>query len=631
MQEYTDGRIVCPYCGYDNSSAAKEAYHLAPGTILEGKYIVGRVLGYGGFGVAYIGYDAQLERTVAIKEYLPSGFSTRTPGSTNLTIFAGETKEQFDAGLTSFIEEARRLAKFNMLSGTVDIYDSFLANNTGYIVMEYLSGKTVKELLAAQRMYSYNEALPIILSVLTTLSEVHKSGIVHRDIAPDNIFITDAGEVRLLDFGASRYATTLHSKSLSVILKPGYAPEEQYRSKGNQGPWTDVYATAATFYKMLSGITPEEAMDRKITDGLKELVKLDIDIPINANNAIMNALNISIEDRTQSAEEFVEALITDEVARNKIKIKKPDSGRVPVWMKVGAIVLSALIVVFATLIGTGVINLEDGGLLQLFGGQVLEEGEFNTPGVLNKQNDEAEVIVTKAGFVYQIVGKQYSDKVPLNRVLTQDPLPGHIIHRGATISVVISGGPPGTVDVGFMPDVTYRLQAEAEEFLKAAGVSYELSSETSETVQRGNVISQSIEAGTRIKEGATATIVISLGTKAEEEARIAAEEAEKARLAAEEEERARVAAAAATAAAGSSSAGGGSGGSNDSPDRYPSGIPFTVGMSEAAAVATLQAAGYQVVVDYGYTSERPAGIVVSQGLPNPVWISVSLGPDPLWD
>ena len=166
------------------------------------------------------------------------------------------------------------LAKFQDEPNIVHIYDCFEANNTAYIVMEYLEGESVKELLAREGKISTDQALDIVLKVAAALKKVHKEGIIHRDIAPDNIYILKNGDVKVLDFGAARYATTKHSKSLSVIIKPGYAPEEQYRSRGDQGPWTDVYALAATFYKMVTGVTPEDAMERSVKDFLKKTDKI---------------------------------------------------------------------------------------------------------------------------------------------------------------------------------------------------------------------------------------------------------------------------------------------------------------------------------------------------------------------
>ena len=147
MEEKEESLAVCPHCGYVEGTPPKEIYHIVPGTILHEKYIVGRVLGYGGFGITYIGWDYTLDRKVAIKEFLPSDFATRMPGETLVTVYNGEATVQFEAGLERFIEEAQRLAKFNNVGSVVDIYDTFIENNTGYIVMQCLEGDTVKDLM----------------------------------------------------------------------------------------------------------------------------------------------------------------------------------------------------------------------------------------------------------------------------------------------------------------------------------------------------------------------------------------------------------------------------------------------------------------------------------------------------
>ena len=304
MKEYDAQYEVCPYCGYIHGTPPKEAYHITPGSILQGRYIIGRVLGFGGFGITYIAYDQVLQTRAAIKEYMPGEFSTRMPNQQMVTVYSGEREEQFREGMRKIIDEARRLAKFQDEPNIVHIYDCFEANNTAYIVMEYLEGESVKELLAREGKISTDQALDIVLKVAAALKKVHKEGIIHRDIAPDNIYILKNGDVKVLDFGAARYATTKHSKSLSVIIKPGYAPEEQYRSRGDQGPWTDVYALAATFYKMVTGVTPEDAMERSVKDFLKKPTKLGASLPKSVETAIMNALNVRVEDRTQSMEEL---------------------------------------------------------------------------------------------------------------------------------------------------------------------------------------------------------------------------------------------------------------------------------------------------------------------------------------
>ena len=310
MTQYDDKLNICPECGYKEGTEPDNALHIKPGTILADRYIVGKVIGFGGFGVTYIGWDALLETKVAIKEYLPSEFSTRVVGQTQVTVFSGDKKEQFSDGMKKFVDEAKKLAKFHSTPGIVKIFDSFEANNTAYIIMELLEGETLAEKLKREKKIPEEQAVEMMKPIISSLEAVHRDGIIHRDIAPDNIFVTKSGEVKLIDFGAARYATTTHSRSLTVIIKPGYSPEEQYRSRGDQGPHTDVYAVAATLYRMITGVTPPDALERraffenKQKDILDPVSKYEKDVSQNCETAILNALNVRIEDRTPTMEEL---------------------------------------------------------------------------------------------------------------------------------------------------------------------------------------------------------------------------------------------------------------------------------------------------------------------------------------
>ena len=216
MEMFGEEFELCPHCGYIVGSRAEEAIHMEPGTILAERYIIGKVIGYGGFGVTYIGWDAKLEQKVAIKEYLPSEFSTRIPGQSQVSVFNGAKNEQFVSGLNKFVDEAKRLSKFQKEDGIVRIFDCIAENDTAYIVMEYLEGETLAERLKREKTIPEQEAVNILMPVMKSLEVVHKEGIIHRDIAPDNIFITNDGKVKLIDFGASRFATTSHSRSHAV-------------------------------------------------------------------------------------------------------------------------------------------------------------------------------------------------------------------------------------------------------------------------------------------------------------------------------------------------------------------------------------------------------------------------------
>ena len=303
---------ACPVCGYDHEIEPESPQHLKPGTILQGKYLLGRVLGHGGFGITYLAWDINLDIRLAVKEYMPREFAARHAGKTIISIYSGEMARHFDYGLRRFLDEAKTLAQFSHHPGIVAVRDFFKENGTAYIVMNYLDGADLKHYLAsAGGKIPYETAMQILLPVMDALREVHSKGTLHRDISPDNIYLTSEGQVKVLDFGAARHAMTEFSQSISVILKPGYAPEEQYRSKGKQGPWTDVYAVAATMYRAITGEIPPESLDRLEEDTLQKPSELGVSIPVNSERALMKALSVRAADRYQSIAEFQQALLSD--------------------------------------------------------------------------------------------------------------------------------------------------------------------------------------------------------------------------------------------------------------------------------------------------------------------------------
>ncbi|MCM1286992.1 MAG: PASTA domain-containing protein [Clostridium sp.] len=511
MEAYNEKYNVCPYCGYEEGTPPKEAYHLVPGTTIKDKYIVGKVIGYGGFGVTYLGYDSVLNQRVAIKEYLPGEFATRATGASDVTIFSGEREEQFADGIVKFVDEARRLAKFRNTSGIVRIFDSFTANHTAYIVMEYLEGETLKDKLEKEGKIPVDEALNLMMPIIKALGEVHKEGILHRDISPDNIFVTKYGEVKLLDFGAARYATTTHSKSLSVIVKPGYAPQEQYRSRGDQGTWTDVYACAATLYKMITGVTPEDSMERGNKDTLVPPSKLGVKIPKNKENAIMNALNLRIEDRTQTAEAFEADLSTEnDVKRNKIRFKKMDVGKWPLWLKITSGVASTAIAAFIVLLLTGVIQFAD--LFHSDSGE-LEKGYVYAPEVRNMELERAETIISERNLITQIVDKKNDDEIPKDFILSQNIPTGEVIQERTVIEITVSAGK----EIEYLTDIMGLSQEEAVELLEALGFDIEVIEEASDEIAPGYITRQTdaegniLENGTGLEKGTKIFIYVSTG------------------------------------------------------------------------------------------------------------------------
>ncbi len=301
---------TCPYCGYDHAEhAAKYPMALTAGGILNGQYIVGRVLGQGGFGITYLAFDYQLKVKVAIKEYMPDGMATRLPETTLVSVYTGEKQENFEYGAERFLDEARVLAKFLGNKNIAGVKSYFNENNTSYFVMDYIEGISFKSYIQNQGgKIGYSDALRVLVPVLRALSVVHREGFIHRDVTPDNIYITKDGEIKLLDFGSARYSLGDKSKSLDVILKAGYAPKEQYMRRGKQGPYTDVYSAAACFYAAITGYLPPEALERMEEDELVAPSSRGVKLPAYLEDAILKGLEVKAEDRYQSAEEFLFAI-----------------------------------------------------------------------------------------------------------------------------------------------------------------------------------------------------------------------------------------------------------------------------------------------------------------------------------
>ena len=313
----------CPVCGCDVNT--ENAPHQLPvNTILYGRYIVGRVLGAGGFGITYIGYDLKLDGRVAIKEYYPSGAANR---SVSLTVYptAEGNGNPFETGKERFLKEARVLSGFVEDSSIVTLRDYFEENGTAYIVMEYLDGEDLSHYAVRHGKFTFDEALDLLEPAMLALDKVHKKGLIHRDISPSNLMVLSDGRIKVLDFGAARLQSVNGELSLSVMLKPGYAPIEQYSTHGEQGPWTDVYAMSATFYRLITGKAPTSATDRTCGSTVELPSALGVKITPAQERALMRGLALQSADRTQTMAGLAESLR----AKKTVHGSKPEKPKAP--------------------------------------------------------------------------------------------------------------------------------------------------------------------------------------------------------------------------------------------------------------------------------------------------------------
>lgn len=308
FQSMPDEATVCPSCGYNASAqTGKFPMALPPGTVLNGRYILGKVLGQGGFGITYIAQDHKTGSLVAVKEYFPDTMAARTDGH-SVSAYTGQREENFLYGKECFLNEAKTLAEFIGNPNIVRVHSYFEENNTAYFVMDYVQGTSFQDYLKQHGRLSWPETKRILEPVIGALASVHSKGVIHRDVTPDNIYITNDGTVKLLDFGAARYSLGDKSRSLDVVLKHGYAPREQYSRHGRQGPYTDVYALGATFYYALTGRLPPDSIDRQDEDEFILPSSLGVKLPAKAEDALCKALAVSAQDRFQSMSEFYLAL-----------------------------------------------------------------------------------------------------------------------------------------------------------------------------------------------------------------------------------------------------------------------------------------------------------------------------------
>jgi len=285
-----------------------EGQALPPGYILK-EYRIIKSIGSGGFGITYLGMDENLQKQVAIKEYFPFHLAFRG----NNSIVAPRTQspgdvDEYSWGRERFIEEAQTLAKFEH-PNVIRVIRYIPENGSAYIIMDFADGQPLNKIIKASAPLSGEQVTAVIEPLMDGLTAVHQKGILHRDVKPGNIIIREDNTPILIDFGAARQAIGSKSKSLSAILTPHFAPIEQYSTRGNQGPWTDIYSLGAVAYLCLTGQKPPEATERMRTDPYVPLVKCAAGrAPQAFLEAIDWALDPEEEKRPQSVEEWRRAM-----------------------------------------------------------------------------------------------------------------------------------------------------------------------------------------------------------------------------------------------------------------------------------------------------------------------------------
>ena len=564
-----EGKSKCEFCGYSGGDEIP-AHHLLPGTVLLGRYVVGNALGEGGFGITYIGRDIKLDMRIAIKEYFPYGYATRfNSASENVTETKAGKNGIFDKGRQNFLKEARILGRFSGDKSIVDVRDFFEANNTAYIVMEFVDGITLRQYLKKNGRLRFADICTMITPLCSALGRIHRDGLIHRDISPDNIMILKDGSLKLMDFGSARYYDFGAERSLSVMLKPGYAPEEQYRTKGNQGPWTDIYAICATIYRSITGMTPEDSVERVYSDNLKLPSKLGVRITPNQEAVLLKGLAVYQQERYKSIDEFLGALtpvISEEYvppredgSRKKEIAKTPD----PVCKPVGEDSVTMPLheepksvrqpseepvppkpaqeepkapesvaqepspddalhmplpkkkskkgLIIAGIAVAAVALLGAAAFLVI---NAVSAGSYvRVPRFVAFTLEEAEKKAEENELKLSVSEKVHDSSVKMGYVISQSNPVNSDVKKGSTVYVTVSLG-KSDIEV---PDLAGKTVDEAKEALEKLGLVLKTEEEYSDDVDEGEIISQSVEAEEKADEGTEITITVSKGEAPEDD------------------------------------------------------------------------------------------------------------------
>ena len=571
MQEINTDDIKCPHCGFNPNAYKVNPRCLRLGTKLAGKYIIGKVIGEGGFGITYIGWDEKLELPIAIKEFFPPKIASRdtTTGNNTIYMFDHADEKSFEEGMRRSVKEARSMSKLEAYEGIVSIRDFFNENKTAYIIMEYVDGETLKEYLKENGKMEPEDVLKVMKPVMKALEQMHRTGMIHRDISPDNIMIRRDGQVKLIDFGATRVAQEEDEKSLTVMLKRGFSPEEQYRSKGHQGPWTDIYALSATMYYMLTGVIPPESMERVLEDKYVSLKEYDIELDTKIADAIDKGLCVLAKNRYQSMSDLIHDIYGEEEKRvipkdmasmevesavgenvlddnstvlmddenktvlmdeaekiDQIVVEKNRIVKFNGKKKILAVIVSLAIVLIG---GIFVFTAQNSGDKKELTNVASKENAVTTPTTSptptvevtatpevlmpNLVNQKIEEITPQIQSIQQGANiktiEVYSDTVPVGNIVSQLPEAGSLLNQSQPLVVTleVSKGE----ELMTVPNVKGKSLTTAKSKLKKSGLKLKTKSKYSSSYSKGKVISQNKKASSKVKKNTTIQLVVSKG------------------------------------------------------------------------------------------------------------------------
>ena len=504
----------CVYCGLQQDKYRPIPRCLRPGMCLRDRYVLGRVLGEGSFGISYIAWDCLLDTVVAIKEYFPASLVSRhiseEDEDTNVYIYEKRESRKYQESLKKYLGEAKSLSAYYDLDGIVSVRDFFYANNTAYIVMGYVDGISVKEYVEKNGPIEGEKFLRMLEPVIQSLAKVHQTGVLHRDISPDNMLLTRDEKLVLIDFGAARKENINMTRSMTVVFKRGFSPEEQYRTRGQQGAWTDVYALCATAYYALTGKAPDESIQRVLEDDMPSLTEMtDVDLPMRQKRAFMKGMTVDFHHRYQTMDELYQGLYQ----------QGRDKKRLGVWFAGTAAVLACV-----ALLGTGAaygLHKHSQAKKDAIQTEAPQQTAFAVATVTPYAADvqEYQMIsfksMTKKEALKALAGQdtelsvqwkyRYSSRIKKGRIVTQS-IPAKTRYRGETYSKIvltISKGKRKTE----VPKLTGVSKERARTLLKERKLHWTWKEVEQEGTER-IVASQSRTAGSKVPVGTTIVVTI---------------------------------------------------------------------------------------------------------------------------
>lgn len=477
----------CEKCGYSNDAPYLPSY-LAPGTVLNDRYIAGKLLSYNGEGATYIGFDKVTGTKVTIKEYMPDTLCSRKKGDPQIIVDPNQLP-LYKTYMSEFVELNKALLKARSMTHIQTVLDIFPQNNTAYVIFEFINGITLKNYLAnCSGELTWDRVKELFPPILTTLSLVHSAGIIHRGISPQTILVTEKNELKLIDFQISAGRTT--GTEIACEMYPGYSAPEQYSSAEWQGTWTDVYGISATLYRVLTGCVPAESISRLGNDNCPEPMVINRNVPSHVSKVIMNGLKLNTSNRIQTITELVVKLF------EQPKFNTAEQEAVRPVQRVKRI-------------------------------EVTEEPEkapvqksTNAKGKKKKQNNKAAIIATIIVCGVIIIGFGIAiavlAKTDNNTSSSYDPNYYSAPESTASSSAPETTAATTTVSSDTMPDIVYGCPTFTGALFTSIQDTYNFVKINAEykfddTVANGIVISQSIKPDTEITEGTEIKLVVSKG------------------------------------------------------------------------------------------------------------------------